>query len=131
MKFKQYIKLISDSKGFAPTPRFRWTIHQNERKTAREEAIMSEVQRQANPRENITGSFPWGPEQQMVLQQLWIHSDHEMIKWQDVPIDKAKELYSIEETEFGDMPVPNALKEPGMVQSDFGQRIKEILGDDS
>ena len=131
MKFKQYLKLLSDSKGFMPTPRFRWTIHQNDRKTAREEAILSEVQRQANPRENITGSFPWGPEQQMVLQQLWIHSEHEVITWRDVPINKAKELYSIEETEFGDIPVPNALKEPGMVQGDFGQRIKDILGDDS
>ena len=45
-------------------------IRKNPRKTAREEAIAAEIIEQANPREHITGHFPWGPEQQMVLQQL-------------------------------------------------------------
>ena len=130
MKFKQYLQLIADPIGFVPLPRFQWVIHQNPRKTAREEAIAAEVLQQANPRENITGHFPWGPEQQLVLQQLWIHLEKELIQWRDVPTAGAKDLYSVEETEFGDLPVPNAVKEPGMVRGDFQQRLREILGEE-
>lgn len=130
MKFKQYLALIGDPKGFIPTPRFKWVIRQNPRKTAREEAIAAEVLKQANPRENITGHFPWGPEQQLVLQQLWIHPDREIAEWRDIPIEGASDLYSTEETEFGPLPVPNVIKEPGMIRGDFGKKIKEMLGDD-
>ena len=130
MKFKHYLELISDRHGFFPVPRFQWVINQNPRKTAREEAIAASIIEQANPRENITGHFPWGPEQQMVLQQLWIHPESEQLKWKDVPIKGASDLYSTVETEFGEMPVPNAVKEPGVVQGDFQARLKELLGED-
>ena len=130
MKFKQYIALITDPAGFIPIPHhLRWSIKKNPRKTAREEAIAAEIIEKANPRENITGHFPWGAEEQMVLQQLWIHPEKELINWRDVPTEKAAELYSVEETEFGDLPVPNSIKEPGMVRGDFQQRIREILGE--
>ena len=128
MKFKEYLQLISEPDGFVPTSRLQWVIHKNPRKTAREEAIAAEIIEKANPRENITGHYPWGAEEQMVLQQLWIHPEKELIEWRDVSTEKAAELYSVEETEFGDLPVPNAVKEPGMVRGDFGQRIREILG---
>ncbi len=127
MKFKEYLAIIADPAGFIPIPRLRWSIKKNPRKTAREEAIAAEVLQQANPRENITGRFPWGAEEQMVLQQLWIHPEKELIEWRDVSTKKAAELYSVEETEFGNLPVPNAVKEPGMVRGDFGQRIRDIL----
>ena len=129
MKFKQYLALIADPQGFIPTPRFQWVIRKNERPTAREEAIAAEVLERANPRENITGHFPWGVEEQMVLQQLWIQPDHEVAVWRDVLLAGGADLYSVEPTVFGDLPVPNAIKEPGMVKGDFGQRIKEILGE--
>ncbi len=130
MKFKQYIALIADPSGFIPTPRFRWTIHKNTRKTAREEAIAASVIEQANPRENITGHFPWGPEEQMVLQQLWLQPDRGLAEWRDVPVEGAKDLFTEVQTEVGDLPVPNAVREPGTVRGDFAGRIREILGDD-
>jgi hypothetical protein len=140
MKFKQYLRIISDEHGFIPTPRFQWVIRKNERNTAREEAVVAEIQRQANPRENITGRFPWGDEEQMVLQQLWVHPEaetaafpaahHEYAVWRDVPIRGAEELYTVEQTEHGDMPVPNAVREPEQVQGDFDARLKELLGEE-
>ncbi len=130
MKFKQYLQLITDPNGFIPTPRFQWVIRQNPRKTAREEAIAAEVIEQANPRENITGHFPWGPEQQMVLQQLWIHPELEEAVWRDVPIRGASDLFSVEQTESGALPVPVAVKEPGQVVGDFPGKLREILGEE-
>ncbi len=130
MKFKTYLALITDPLGFIPIPRLQWVIKKNPRKTAREEAIAAEIIEVANPRENITGHYPWRAEEQMVLQQLWIHPEKELIEWRDVRTEKAAELYSVEETEFGDLPIPNILKEPGMVRGDFQQRIREILGED-
>lgn len=130
MKFKQYLALISDTHGFIPTPRFQWVIKKNPRKTAREEAIAAEIIEKSNPRENISGHYPWGPEEQMVLQQLWINPSQELIGWRDVPTAGASELYSVEDTEFGELPVPNAIKEPGMIRGDFQQRIRELLGED-
>jgi hypothetical protein len=130
MKFKQYLALISDPGGFVPTPRFHWDIRTNTRKTAREEAIAAEIIEQANPRENITGHFPWGPEQQMVLQQLWVHPERELAVWRDVPTKGDSELYSVEQTEHGELPVPNAVKEPGTIRGSFLDRIKEALGED-
>jgi hypothetical protein len=125
MKFKQYLSIISDN-HFIPTPRFQWVIRKNPRKTSREEAIAASVIEQANPRENITSHFPWGPEEQLVLQQLWIGDD--TAEWRDVPIRDAKKLFSVEETEDGEIPIPNAVKEPGMIQGDFQQRLNELLG---
>ncbi len=130
MKFKTYLALIADPAGLIPIPRLRWSIKKNPRKTAREEAIAAEVIQQANPRENITGHYPWGAEEQMVLQQLWIHPEKELIEWRDVSTAGDKELFSVEATEFGDLPIPNILKEPGMVRGDFQQRLREILGED-
>ena len=140
MKFKQYLAFIAAPDGFIPTPHLRWEIRQNPRATAREEAIVGKILEEANPRENITGRFPWGPEQQMVLQQLWIHpagsrgithvEGKEVTEWRDITIKGAQELYTDVPTEHGeDLPIPNAIKEPGVIQGDFGQRIKEILGD--
>jgi hypothetical protein len=130
MKPKQYLSLIADSNGFIPIPRFRWVIQKNPRKTAREEAIVGEILKQANPRENISGCYPWGPEEKMVLQQVWIHPDSEIVVWRDVPIHGTDDLYSTVDTEFGELPVPNSIREPEMIRGDFGQRLKEILGDD-
>lgn len=128
MKFKQYLRFISGEDGFFPTPQLRWTIRVNPRNTAREEAIAAKVIEDANPRENITGHFPWGPEQQMVLQQLWIsdRGDVGMSEWRDVPIENAGQLYSDEDG----LPVPNAIKEPGQIVGDFPGRVRELLGDD-
>ena len=129
MKFKRYQQLIADLNGFIPTPRFQWVIRKNERSTAREEAVLAEVMQKANPRENITGRFPWGAEEQMVLQQLWIHPIGRS-EWRDIPIRDAEALYSTEQTKSGEeFPVPNALKEPGMVKGDFPERLKEALGE--
>ena len=129
MKFKEYLSIIAGNDGFIPTPRFQWVIRTNSRSTVREEAIAAKIIESANPRENITGYFSWGPEQQLVLQQLWIHPDRCDAEWRDVPIEGAKELYTAEQTEFGEMPVPNAVKEPGTVQGDFQGRIRELLGE--
>jgi len=125
MKFKHYLASIADADDFIPTPRFRWVIRKNPRKTAREEAIAAEVIQQANPRENITGRFPWGPEQQMVLQQAWINPDSESPEWRDVPIEGANELCSDDDG----IPIPNAVKEPGQVRGNFPQKLREVLGD--
>lgn len=130
MKFKDYLAAIADSSGFIPIARFHWVIRKNPRKTAREEAIAAEIIEQANPRENITGHFPWGPEQKLVLQQLWYHPTQHDAEWRDVPIKGTKDLFSTEETEHGELPVPNAVKEPGMVRGDFAARIKEALGEE-
>jgi hypothetical protein len=129
MKFKQYLNIIADSQGFIPLFRFRWEIRRNPRKTAREEAIAAKVMEMANPRENITGHFPWGPEEQMVLQQLWIQPEKELVVWRDVHVKGSGGLYSVVETAFGDLPVPNSVKEPGTVQGDFRERLREILGE--
>jgi hypothetical protein len=71
----------------------------------------------------------------MVLQQFWLNTHSLELRaatrageWRDIPIADAEKLYVIVETEHGDLPVPNALKEPEQVQGDFGQRIKELLG---
>ena len=130
MKFKQYLNLIADPAGFIPTPRFQWVIKKNPRKTAREEAIVAEVIEQANPRENISGRYPWDKEEQMVLQQLWINPDRSDVEWRDMPMAASvSDLYSVEDTEFGELPVPNAIKQPGVIRADFHQRIREILGE--
>jgi hypothetical protein len=131
MKFKQLLQLLSDLDGFFPTPQLQWVIRKNPRNTAREEAIAAEVLKQANPRENISGSYPWGPEEKLVLQQLWVNSNFdgtEVIEWRDVPIKGAEQLYSMTSTEFGDIPIPNAIKEPGQIKGDFQQRLNELLG---
>ena len=125
MTFKQYLKLITDKRGFIASPHLRWAIRKNPRSTAREEAIAAKVIADANPRENITGHYPWGPEQQLVLQQLWRHQD-DRSEWRDVPTEGAEELY----TDQDGLPVPNAVREPGQVVGDFPGRLKEILGDD-
>jgi len=127
MKFKQFIQFIADPDGAIPTMRLRWVIYNNPRSTAREEAIAASVIEQANPRENITSHFPWGPEQQLILQQLWIHPEQETAEWRDIPIKGAEDLYSVAQTKHGDLPVPNTVKEPGMFRCDFQQRIKEML----
>ena len=123
MKFKQYLQLISLHGSF-PTPHLRWIIRTNSSPTAREEAIAASMIEQANPRENITGHFPWGPEQQFVLQQLWICGSTP--EWRDVPIEGAEELYS----DVDGLPVPITVKEPGQVIGDFRERLREILGED-
>ena len=129
MKFKEYLHIIADPEGFVPTPHFHWIVRKNPRKTAREEAIAAEIIEKSNPHENITSHYPWGAEEQFVHQQLWIHPEKELYEWRDVPMSGADKLYSVEETEFGDLPVPNAIKEPGMVRGDFKQRLREMLGD--
>jgi len=129
MKFKDYLALITAPNGFIPLPVFQWAIQKNPRKTAREEAIAAEVIRQANPRENISGSYPWGPEQQIVLQQLWINPDRDLIEWRDVPMPAGKTLYSVEDTQYGPLPVPNAIQQPETIVANFHDRIKEALGE--
>jgi len=124
MKPKDYLIIITDLNGFVSTPRLQWVIKKNPRKTAREEAIAAEVLRQANPRENITGNFPWGPEEQMVLQQLWIGPN--LAEWRDVPIRGAEGFFS----NVDGMPVPNAIKEPGVVRGDFRQKLRKTLRED-
>lgn len=118
---------LADQNGFLPTPLFQWVIHTNPRHTAREEAIAAKVIEAANPRENITGRFPWGTEQSMVLQQLWIHPHSAETAWKDVPIKDAESLYSVHHTEYGELPVPNAVAQPETIKADFLKRLKEIL----
>jgi len=130
MKFKQYIDSLADGSGFFPAMELRWLIRKNPSRTAREEAIAASIIQQANPRENISGHFPWGPEEQMVLQQLWIHWESEKTEWRDVPVHEAATMFSTVETEHGPLNVPNAVREPGTVTGDFRQRITEILGED-
>ena len=129
MKFQQFLKLITSPDGFVPTGHLCWTIRQNPRSTARQEAIAAEIIEKSNPRENITDHFPWGPEQQMILRQLWIHPKNELVEWRDVPIEDAENLFSTVDTKHGPLPVPNAINEPGFVKADFQQRIQELLGD--
>jgi hypothetical protein len=120
--------------GFTSTPHFRWDFRQNPRPTAREEAIAAKMIEEANPRENIAGHYPWGPEQQWVLQQLFVKLDEDVeagpYEWRDVPRKGADALYSIEQTEHGDLPIPDAVGKPGVIQGDFRQRIREALGED-
>ena len=138
MKFKEFLALLADPEGFIPTYHLRWVIRQNDRNTAREEAIVAEVLRQANPRSNITSSFPWGPEQSLVLQQLWSKRVEGPQKgqynltqeWRDVPIHDADKLFTTHPTKHGPLPVPNSLTGPEEIQPDFKQRLGEILGDD-
>ncbi len=130
MKFKQFLALVAGTDGFIPMPRLQWVIQTNSRPTAREEAIAAKILEEGNPRQNITGHFPWSSEQQLVLQQLWIQPEKEIVEWRDIAIEGAEDLYSTEGTEFGPMPVPNAVKEPGAVRGDFSARVKEALGED-
>jgi len=130
VKFKDYLRLVADLNGFVPTQRLRWIIRKNDRPTAREEAIVAKVIEAANPRNNITGHYGWGPEEQMVLQQLWINPETTAIDWRDIPTKDATKFYSVEETDSGPLPIPNFIKEPGAVQGDFGKRVSEILGKD-
>ena len=127
MKPKTYFALIADPNGFLPTPRLRRTIKKNDRPTAREEAIAHDVIRKANPRENISGSYPWGPEESLVLQQLWIHQKLEP-EWRDVPIID-QHLYTTQETKFGPLPVPNAVKQPEAVPMDLMSKVREAIGE--
>ena len=130
MKFKQYLALIRDKDGFIPTPNLRWVIRKNDRATAREEAIAASIIEQANPRENITGHYGWDKEEQLVLQQMWINPSNEYIKFVDVPIQGAEDLYTTEDTKYGPMPVPNAIKAPGTIVGNFHERLDDILGKD-
>jgi hypothetical protein len=131
VKFKDYLAAITNSTGSIPLPHLRWIIRKNTRNTAREEAIAAEVLRQANPRENISGHFGWGPEEQTVLQQLWMNPGQEVSEWRDVPTHDTAKLFSTEQTKYGPMPVPNAIDQPGQIHhADFHERLKEILGDD-
>lgn len=129
MKFKRYLEVICDPKGFVPTSRLQWIIRKNTRPTAREEAIAAKVLEDADPRQNISSRYPWGAEQQMVLQQLWILPASQLVEWRDVPTEGGQDLYSVEQTESGPLPVPDAVKEPGVIKGDFRQRLKELLGD--
>jgi hypothetical protein len=130
MKFKQFLAQLADQDGFIPTAHLRWVIRSNTRNTAREEAIAAEVIRQANPRENITGSFPWGPEQSMILQQLWRKTDGSDSQWRDVTTHDADKLFSTHQTKQGPLPVPNTFSDPEEIQPNFKQRLAELLGDD-
>ena len=130
MKFKQYLAIIAGRDGFIPTPHLRKVIAKNPRKTAREEAIAASVIEQANPRENITGRFPWGAEEQIALQQLWINPDTNDVEWRDVPTAGTDNLYTNVETEHGELPVPNAVREPGVVApANLHEKIREALGE--
>jgi hypothetical protein len=131
MKFKEYLQLIADDRGFVPTTRIRWVIRKNPRKTAREEAIAAKVIEMANPRENISGHYPWGPEEELILQQFWFHPENELAEWRDVFIEGGNDLFSVEETKFGKLPIPNAIKEPGMIRGNFSDQIKKALGEDN
>jgi len=131
MNFKQFQSIMSDKDGFVPTPRFRQVIQTNTRSTAREEAIAAKIIESANPRENVTGHYGWGAEQQIVLQQLWIHPKREEIEWRDIPVKGDQQLYSVVSTEHGPLPVPEAVKEPETIRADFHERLKDILGEDA
>ena len=126
MKPKDYLKLIQDDRGFVPLPIFRSFLRKNPRKTAREEAIAAEVIRQANPRQNISGHHPWGPEESWVTRQLWTNGED--IEWRDIP-KQDKHLYEVEETRVGPLPVPNAVKHPETVPMDLQAKIRELLGE--
>jgi hypothetical protein len=130
MKFKQFLTAIADPNGFFPAPQLRYIIRTNTRRTAREEAIAAKIIEQANPHENITGHFGWGPEQQLVLQQLWLNKDSGKYEWRDVPIADADKLFSTVDTQYGELPIPNAVREPGVVQADFSERLRELTGED-
>ena len=128
MTFEQFMSLFCDSRGFVPTPAFRRVLQKNTRSTAREEAIAHEVLRQANPRENISGSHPWQPEEQWVLQQLWIHDTLDP-EWREIPTLDAH-LYEMEATPDGqELPVPNAVKQPGAIPMDLAAKIREAMGE--
>jgi hypothetical protein len=126
MKFKKFLQQSKGRDGFYPTMTLRWAIRKNTRKTAREEAIAAKIIEQANPRENVTGHFPWGPEEQTVLQQLWYHDARDVGQWRDVLVEGAELIC----TEQDGLPVPNAVKEPGIVIGNFPERMKELLGED-
>jgi hypothetical protein len=130
MDFQEYIQLISDNRGFFPTQCFRRIIHKNPRNTAREEAIAHEVLRQANPRQPISGSHPWAPEEQFVYQQLWIHTQNQDPEWRDIPTLDSH-LYEVETTPDGkQLPVPNAVKQPQAIPMDLQAKIREALGEE-
>ncbi len=124
MKYRQFIKLITGPDGFLPTPHLRRIIRKNDRPTAREEAIAAKVIEEANPRENISGHYGWDKEETFILQQLWIRPSDEQAEWRDVPISGADYLVSY--TEDG-MPVPEAVREPAVLEMDLVQRIRELL----
>jgi hypothetical protein len=123
---KLLLDLAADPNGFVPTTSLRWVIRKNDRPTAREEAIATKIIQEANPRENLSGHFPWGPEEQLVLQQLWRHRDTAEPQWRDVPVEGAESLYSTVSSQFGDIPIPNAVREPGVVRADFQERLNEL-----
>lgn len=124
MKFREYVNLIKDPDGFFPTLRLRRIIRRNTRKTAREEAIAAEVIRQANPRSNITGHYPWSTEEQFVFQQLWVRESPSAVEWRDIPTAGEKELFTVDES---GLPIPNALKEPEVVEMDLYGKVRELL----
>lgn len=126
MKFKQYLSIMVDDRGFFPIPKFRWVLNKNTRKTAREEAIAASVLQQANPRENISKSHPWGPEEQWILQQAWIHPETLEVELRPVPFND-KHLYTTAETEHGPLPIPNAIKEPEILPMDLHEKLRELF----
>lgn len=131
MKFRDYLSLLSDPSGFFPTPLLQLALHTNPRTTAREEAIAASILEQANPRQNISSHFPWGPEQSLVLQQLWFNpsSSPPSSQWRDIPFPQSSSLFSSVHTDSGEsLPVPNAILHPSSIQADFNQRLNQILG---
>ena len=128
MKPKTYLSIITDERGFIPTPHLRRVLVKNTRKTAREEAIAAKIIEAASPRENISGSHPWGPEEQIAIQQLWIHDDGHT-EWRPIPFDDS-DLYTVQNTEYGDLPVPNAVRQPAAVPMDLAQKVREALGEE-
>jgi hypothetical protein len=123
MKFREYLQTITGHDGFFPTAHLRRVIRRNDRPTAREEAIAAKVIEQANPRENITGHYPWGPEEQFAWQQLWIRETPAAAEWRDVPTAGAEDLYTVDDG----LPIPNAVRQPAIVEMDLHQRVREIL----
>jgi hypothetical protein len=125
MKFKEYLALLTDPNGYFPTPHLRRVIRKNDRPTAREEAIAAKVIEEANPRENITGHYPWAAEEQFVLQQLWIRESPASTQWRDVTTED-NDLFTVEDG----LPIPNAVKQPEVLEMDLHKRLREILGND-
>ena len=56
----------------------------------------------------------------------------ESLHLSDIPLPEGVEIVAlthVEETEHDDLPVPRAINEPGTIQGDFGQRIRDILNE--
>jgi len=126
MKPKDYLAIITDKDGWIATPHIHKVLRKNSRNTAREEAIAHEVIKQANPRENISGSHPWGPEEKWVYVQLWVHPKLGS-QWRDVPTSN-EPGYTIEDTQQGELPIPDAVRQPAAVPMDLQARVREVLG---